>query len=728
VCRCGRAADHAGSGLASTTAAGLARRVTPAQWQAMEAGLAAVTGRMLSLLPAPRAAALTDGPVTIDLDTTDVEVYGRKKRGVAYNHQGQRVGRPHVPPGPRPRSCWPPTWALAALPPRARASGRVAMRADAGYFAGQLARAAHDEQIAFAIGAKRIARLWRLLAGIAEDDWHEAIDMDNAQVAVAQYCPDWWPENTALLIRRVLLDPGQVSAGPRSRRRRTLHPASLVPKLSRSGDHQRRSMPDLETTVLQRLLVSTAGDGACHSVWFVPLVHHQLVLRVFYSRRVWLSLETTPGGTLSYQPPSDHRADAAAAPPPGWYMDPNGLQGLRWWDGTRWSSSTQPLPERSQQPQPPYSDATGSVGGKDDVFRQKSAGRHRQQPGPHDRRAHVQGSTPVPSLASSPSGGPQPGKPLRGRQRWKIIFITVVPVVVALGITSLVVFRSGQANVGQGNVGCWMESQDGTVVAESQVGQTCTDTARLVISPQDGGTYDNLSGPVRQPGSLICTVTAPSSESWKVWAEPDTDGQEALGLCRMLNNAQMTAAGTRAAALLEGSNGQYETPPEATPYGVASSYSYQDGWDAATKATYIDLEVASSSPPGAGIFTAQEDDNVWCIDNDPNGDGTGGNNSDGSRFGDSSVWYEGCMAELESHPPEPLVITPNTPGYSEGYALGKEANRGLFVTDIFSPQGWCDTYAVFDYTYAPGNGQDTNPKDDPAVVGCLAALRARGFQ
>ena len=83
-------------GLASTTAAGLARRLTPAQWRAVESGLAAVTSRMLSLLPAPRAAALAGGPVTIDLDTTDVEVYGRKKRGVAYNHQGQRVGRPHV--------------------------------------------------------------------------------------------------------------------------------------------------------------------------------------------------------------------------------------------------------------------------------------------------------------------------------------------------------------------------------------------------------------------------------------------------------------------------------------------------------------------------------------------------------------------------------------------------------------------------------------------------------
>ena len=61
-------------GLASTTAAGLARRFTPAQWQAVEQGVAAVTSRMLSLLPAERAAALAGGPVTIDLDTTDVEV------------------------------------------------------------------------------------------------------------------------------------------------------------------------------------------------------------------------------------------------------------------------------------------------------------------------------------------------------------------------------------------------------------------------------------------------------------------------------------------------------------------------------------------------------------------------------------------------------------------------------------------------------------------------------
>jgi hypothetical protein len=174
---------------------------------------------------------------------------------VAYNHQGQRVGRPHVAAWAEteivlaadlgdgtddPRATAPDLLrrALAALPAVARASGRVGLRADAGYFAGQLARAAHDAKITFAIGAKRIAPLWRLLAGVAEEDWHDATGMNGAQVAVAEYCPDWWPADTRLLIRRVLLDPAQVSPDPRSRRRRTLHPdqpALPIPELAQAG-------------------------------------------------------------------------------------------------------------------------------------------------------------------------------------------------------------------------------------------------------------------------------------------------------------------------------------------------------------------------------------------------------------------------------------------------------------------------------------------------------------
>ena len=57
----------------------MARRFTTEQWVAVETGVARASQRMLALLPAPRAAALTEGTVTIDIDATDVEVYGRKK-------------------------------------------------------------------------------------------------------------------------------------------------------------------------------------------------------------------------------------------------------------------------------------------------------------------------------------------------------------------------------------------------------------------------------------------------------------------------------------------------------------------------------------------------------------------------------------------------------------------------------------------------------------------------
>ena len=294
-------------GLASTTTAGLARRITPAQWQAVEHGLAVVTSRMLSLLPAARAAALAGGPVTIDLDTTDVEVYGRKKRGVAYNHQGQRVGRPHVAAWAEteialaadlgdgtddPRATAPDLLrrALAALPAAARASGRVAMRADAGYFAGQPARAAHDAHIAFAIGAKRIAPLWRLLAGIAEDTWHDAIDMDGAQVAVAEYCPDWWPADTRLLIRRVLLDPAQVSADPRSRRRRTLHPdqrALPIPELASAGAIYAYSF------IVTNLDVTAPGQAVAAEHWYR---HRTTVENIFRDSKHGAALRHLPSG------------------------------------------------------------------------------------------------------------------------------------------------------------------------------------------------------------------------------------------------------------------------------------------------------------------------------------------------------------------------------------------------------------------------------------------------
>ncbi len=235
------------AGLGSTTAAGLARRLSPGQWAAVETGIGDVHTAMLDILArtAPARAATLAETATIDLDATDVEVYGRQKRGVAYNYQGQRCGRPHVATwadtatvlaadllagneDPRSGAAGLLYRALAALPAQAR-DGRVLLRADGGYFAGALARAALAADVGFAIGAHRIAPLWRVLGGLTEHDWTDAIDMPGAAVAVADYTPAWWPLDTRLLIRRVRLDPAtKLSIDPRARRRRTLHPDQRV--------------------------------------------------------------------------------------------------------------------------------------------------------------------------------------------------------------------------------------------------------------------------------------------------------------------------------------------------------------------------------------------------------------------------------------------------------------------------------------------------------------------
>ena len=128
--------------------------------------------------------------------------------------------------------------ALATLP---AGVDQVKLRADGGYFAVELAITAYRASVGFAIAAKRIAPLWRTLAGVAATDWVNAIDMPHAQVAVADYRPAWWPLTTRLLIHRVRLDSDQISTDPRARRRRPCTPTS-APCPSRSSPKPTRSM------------------------------------------------------------------------------------------------------------------------------------------------------------------------------------------------------------------------------------------------------------------------------------------------------------------------------------------------------------------------------------------------------------------------------------------------------------------------------------------------------
>jgi hypothetical protein len=293
------------AGLCSTTAAGLARKFTDGQWQAVETGIGNINTAMLAALSPARAKALAE-TVTVDLDTTDVEVYGRKKRGVAFNYQGQRCGRPHVATwaqtgtvlaadlmagdeDPRPHSAQLLRRALVALPASAR-GGQIRLRADAGYFAGELARAAHLNEVGFAIGARRIGPLWRILEGLGEGDWVEASEMDGAQIAVAEYCPEWWPRATRLLIRRVRLLPAQISADSRARRRRTLHPDQRALPISELAEADAVYGYSFLVTNLD---VSTPDKAAAVEHWYR---HRTAIENIFRDSKLGAALRHLPSG------------------------------------------------------------------------------------------------------------------------------------------------------------------------------------------------------------------------------------------------------------------------------------------------------------------------------------------------------------------------------------------------------------------------------------------------
>lgn len=185
-----RRADTAGESLApvptapSTTAATLAKRFDTSKWRAAETAIGRVAGRVIGHVGQQRREALLASP-TLDLDATDVEVYGSHKQGVSYNYKGQRAGRPHLA-----------TWAEAGIvlaadllagdeDPRAgvvdlldRAlaglaaatdahggHGRVRVRGDIGYFTKDLADAVIAAGADFAIGANRNPATWRRRVG-----------------------------------------------------------------------------------------------------------------------------------------------------------------------------------------------------------------------------------------------------------------------------------------------------------------------------------------------------------------------------------------------------------------------------------------------------------------------------------------------------------------------------------------------------------------------------------
>jgi hypothetical protein len=248
-------ADRAGAVLravaaapSAATALQLAKRFRRSHIQAAERALARAGWAL------DRALGRDPGePVTIDLDATGIEVFGRRRRGARRSRHGSVSYAPHVA-----------FWAERGRPLAAelvggnqekltgRESAKIARRAlellpeghgeatfrvDSAYYALELLEALRAERARFTLSVPRTAAMWQALERIPESDWREALEMDGAEVAETSYTPGGWQhEPLRLVVRRVRFTRAQI-ASTSSRRRRTIHPEQLQLVLDGETDH-----------------------------------------------------------------------------------------------------------------------------------------------------------------------------------------------------------------------------------------------------------------------------------------------------------------------------------------------------------------------------------------------------------------------------------------------------------------------------------------------------------
>lgn len=183
--------------------------------------------------------------VTIDLDATQVPVYGRAKDGAGRSRHGSISYAPHIA-----------TWAqrgraltaelvggnreklaggeYATIARRAisllpTGHGAVTMRIDSAYYALELLHALRKQRARFTVSAPRSQAMWKALHEIPDAAWQDAHQMPGAQVAETTYTPGGWRhEPLRLIVRRTPFSAKKIADGHISaRRRKTINPDQL---------------------------------------------------------------------------------------------------------------------------------------------------------------------------------------------------------------------------------------------------------------------------------------------------------------------------------------------------------------------------------------------------------------------------------------------------------------------------------------------------------------------
>lgn len=271
--------DDAGAALrtvavppASTTAASLAARFGPDERAGIQVAWAEAIARAVTLLSTGERERLAER-VTLDADPTDIEVYGAKKEGVAYNYLGQRAGRAFLVTwaelgvtlaaelfagndDPRPPAGDLIGSAVECLPP---GLAKPCVRADAGFFDQRFVRAALAADADVAVGVKRNTAVMRATRAVPDHVWRPAIGMHAAEIAEADYQPSGWPPMRAI-VRRVrhdakleVLGHGAVDRSHlRCRHRRHVHCAAFAEGNASRSERVSRTVDDGRSAPWQR--------------------------------------------------------------------------------------------------------------------------------------------------------------------------------------------------------------------------------------------------------------------------------------------------------------------------------------------------------------------------------------------------------------------------------------------------------------------------------------------
>ena len=246
-------------------------------------------------------------PVTIDLDASQITVYGRDKEGAARSRTGQLSYAPHIAfwaergraltaelvGGNQEKLSGAECAKLAsrALGLLCDGHGPVTMRIDSAYYAVELLERLRQEKTRFTVSVPRSQAMWAAVGRIEETAWNDALDMAGAQVAETTYTPGGWRhEPLRLIARRVIYTAEQIRRLKGSRRLATIHPEQLQMALDGQAD-----------TVYGYSFILT--DIYCHHTAWVEHFHRH---RAQIEERI---KDTKTGQALRHLPSGDINAN-----------------------------------------------------------------------------------------------------------------------------------------------------------------------------------------------------------------------------------------------------------------------------------------------------------------------------------------------------------------------------------------------------------------------------------